>query len=57
MPALLVSCTLTSAALLGFGWLKARATGLPTLRGALQTFGIGGAAAVVAYLVASLFGH
>lgn len=57
LPALLVSCTLTGAALLGFGWLKARATGLPPLRGALQTFGIGGAAAVVAYLVASLFGH
>jgi VIT1/CCC1 family predicted Fe2+/Mn2+ transporter len=56
-PALLLSSALTSVALLGFGWLKARATGLPPLRGALQTFAIGGAAAIVAYLVASLFGH
>ena len=43
------------AALLGFGWLKARATGLPALRGAVQTLGVGGLAAVVAYLVARLF--
>jgi VIT1/CCC1 family predicted Fe2+/Mn2+ transporter len=56
-PALLVSSALTAAALLGFGWLKARATGLPPLRGGLQTLAIGGAAATVAYLVASLFGH
>ena len=26
---------------LGFGWLKARATGLPALRGAVQTLGVG----------------
>ena len=44
-------------ALFGFGWLKARATGLPPLRVATQTLAIGGAAALVAYLVASLFGH
>jgi VIT1/CCC1 family predicted Fe2+/Mn2+ transporter len=57
LPALLVSSTLTGIALLGFGWLKARATGLPPLRGAVQTLAVGGAAAVVAFLVASLFGH
>jgi len=56
-PALLVSAGLTSMALFGFGWLKARATGLPPLRVATQTLAIGGAAALVAYLVASLFGH
>jgi VIT1/CCC1 family predicted Fe2+/Mn2+ transporter len=56
-PALLVSAGLTSIALFGFGWLKARATGLPPLRVATQTLAIGGAAAMVAYLVASLFGH
>ncbi|MCZ8146757.1 MAG: VIT1/CCC1 transporter family protein [Roseomonas sp.] len=56
-PALLVSAGLTSIALFGFGWLKARATGLPPLRVATQTLAIGGAAALVAYLVASLFGH
>jgi VIT1/CCC1 family predicted Fe2+/Mn2+ transporter len=55
-PALLVSCLLTGVALLGFGWLKARATGLPPLRGALQTFAIGGAAALVAYVVAGAVG-
>ncbi|NKC29672.1 iron transporter [Roseomonas sp. BU-1] len=55
-PALAVSCAFTAVALAGFGWLKARATGLPPLRGALQTLGIGGAAAAVAFLVASAFG-
>ncbi|MCO6416590.1 VIT1/CCC1 transporter family protein [Siccirubricoccus sp. KC 17139] len=55
-PALLLSCLLTGIALFGFGWLKARATGLPTLRGAVQTLGIGGLAAGVAYLVATLVG-
>jgi VIT1/CCC1 family predicted Fe2+/Mn2+ transporter len=55
-PALILSCALTGAALLAFGWLKARATGLPPLRGAVQTLGVGGAAALVAYLVASAFG-
>ena len=52
-PALMLSCLLTGTALLGFGWLKARATGLPPLRGALLTFAIGGIAAVVAYGVAA----
>ena len=56
-PALLVSSGLTAMALFGFGWLKARATGLPPLRVATQTLAIGGAAAAVAYAVASLFGH
>jgi len=56
-PALLLSSGLTGVALFGFGWLKARATGLPALRGAVQTLAIGGVAALVAYLVASLFGH
>jgi VIT1/CCC1 family predicted Fe2+/Mn2+ transporter len=56
-PALVLSSTVTGMALFGFGWLKARATGLPPLRGAVQTLAIGGTAAVVAYLVASIFGH
>jgi VIT1/CCC1 family predicted Fe2+/Mn2+ transporter len=55
-PALAVSCGLTGVALFGFGWLKARATGLPPLRGAVQTLAIGGLAAAVAYLVAKLVG-
>jgi VIT1/CCC1 family predicted Fe2+/Mn2+ transporter len=55
-PALAVSAALTGAALLGFGWLKARATGLPALRGAVQTLGVGGVAAVVAFLVARWVG-
>jgi vacuolar iron transporter family protein len=54
--ALAWSCAMTGAALLGFGWLKARATGLPPLRGALQTLAIGGLAAAVAYVVARLVG-
>ena len=55
-PALMLSAALTGVALLGFGWLKARATGLPPLRGAVQTLGVGGLAAVVAYLVARWVG-
>jgi VIT1/CCC1 family predicted Fe2+/Mn2+ transporter len=54
-PALAVSVLLTGTALLGFGWLKARASGHPPLRGALQTLAVGGVAALVAYLAASLF--
>lgn len=54
--ALLLSCGVTGAALLGFGWLKAKATGLPALRGAVQTFLIGGLAAAVAWLVAKAVG-
>jgi VIT1/CCC1 family predicted Fe2+/Mn2+ transporter len=56
-PALLLSSGATAAALFGFGWVKARAHGLPPLRGALQTFAIGAAAAIAAFLVASLLGH
>lgn len=55
-PALALSASFTGAALAGFGWLKARATGLPPLRGALQTLSIGGLAAAVAYLVARWVG-
>jgi VIT1/CCC1 family predicted Fe2+/Mn2+ transporter len=55
-PALMVSAVVTSIALLGFGWLKARVTGLPPLRGGLQTLLIGGVAAAVAYTVAKLVG-
>jgi len=55
-PALALSSTLTGAALFGFGWLKASATGLPPLRGAVQTLAIGGLAAAVAYVVAKLVG-
>jgi VIT1/CCC1 family predicted Fe2+/Mn2+ transporter len=54
--ALLLSCVFTGLALLVFGWLKARATGLPPLRGALQTFLVGGLAAGVAYLIAKWVG-
>lgn len=54
--ALAASSAMTGAALFGFGWLKARATGLPALPGAVQTLGIGGLAAAVAYLVARLVG-
>jgi VIT1/CCC1 family predicted Fe2+/Mn2+ transporter len=56
MSALLVSACLTGAALFGFGWLKARATGLPPLKGAVQTLAIGGLAATVAYGVAKWVG-
>jgi vacuolar iron transporter family protein len=52
-PALALSAALTAGALFGFGWLKARASGLPPLRGALQALAIGGAAAAVAYVVAA----
>lgn len=56
-PALLLSAGVTGLALSGFGWLKARANGLPPLRGAVQSLAIGGAAALAAYLAAALFGH
>jgi len=55
-PALAVSSALTACALLGFGWLKAAATGLPRATGAVQTLAIGGVAAVVAYIVAKAVG-
>ena len=56
LPALAVSCGLTGTALLGFGWLKARATGLPPRRGALQALLVGGLAAAVAFLMARWVG-
>jgi VIT1/CCC1 family predicted Fe2+/Mn2+ transporter len=55
-PALIVSCAITGVALLAFGWLKALATGLPALRGALQTLVIGGLAAATAFAVARWVG-
>jgi len=55
-PALLVSSVMTAIALTVFGWLKARAMGLPPGRGALHTLGIGGAVAAVAVLVARTVG-
>jgi vacuolar iron transporter family protein len=55
-PALALSAAMTAVALAGFGALKARATGLPPVRGALQTLAIGGLAAAVAYVVARLVG-
>jgi VIT1/CCC1 family predicted Fe2+/Mn2+ transporter len=54
--ALVISACITGVALAGFGWLKAKATGLPATRGAVQTLFIGGLAASVAYMVAKLVG-
>ena len=47
--ALLASVAVTGVALLVFGAVKARYTGGAPLRSAVQTFGIGGAAAAVAF--------
>ena len=55
-PALLVSAALTGTALFAFGWLKARVTGLPPLKGATHTLAVGVLAAAVAYAVARLVG-
>jgi VIT1/CCC1 family predicted Fe2+/Mn2+ transporter len=55
-PALAWSCALTGAALLGFGWLKAKMAGLPPVRGAVQALGTGALAAAAAYVVATLAG-
>lgn len=54
--ALAVSAAITACALAGFGWLKAAATGLPRVTGAVQTLAIGGLAAGVAYVVAKAVG-
>jgi VIT1/CCC1 family predicted Fe2+/Mn2+ transporter len=54
--ALVISACITGVALAGFGWLKAKATGLPATRGAVQTLFIGGLAASVAYMVAKAVG-
>lgn len=54
--ALAASVAVTAVALAAFGWLKARATGLPPLRGAVQALATGGAAAVAAMLLARAVG-
>lgn len=54
--ALLVSVGMTLAALLVFGYVKARFTGLNPLRGAIQTVLIGGLAAATAFAIARLIG-
>ncbi len=50
--ALAVSVGVTSLALALFGWLKGRLMGLPAARSALHTLGVGGLAALAAYLLA-----
>ena len=52
--ALLVSAVVTLLALLVFGYVKGRFTGLRPVRSAVQTLLIGGIAAAVAYLLARL---
>jgi VIT1/CCC1 family predicted Fe2+/Mn2+ transporter len=52
--ALIYSVGLTMAALLIFGGFKAHFTGVPLLRGALQTLLVGGLAAAVAFMIAKL---
>ncbi len=52
--ALLLSALVTLVALAIFGWVKSRFTGLPRLRGAVQTLLVGGLAAGVAYTIARL---
>jgi vacuolar iron transporter family protein len=52
--ALLASVGVTLVALLVFGGVKARFTGVPVVRGALQTALVGGLAAGAAYLIARL---
>jgi VIT1/CCC1 family predicted Fe2+/Mn2+ transporter len=51
------SIALTLVALLAFGAAKARFTGVPMLRGAIQTALVGGVAAGVAYGLARLVSH
>jgi len=53
--ALSASISVTLSALLVFGCIKARFTGLPLLRGGMQTVFIGGMAASAAFLIARLF--
>ena len=52
--ALLLSVVITLIALLGFGGVKGQLTGAGAMRSALQTAGIGGLAAAVAYGLAKL---
>jgi len=53
--ALLWSAVVTLIALTVFGFFKAKATGAPAVRGALQTVLIGGLAATAAFLIARVF--
>src|SRR5262249_48008642 len=48
----IASVIATLAALLIFGYVKARLTGAPAIRGSLQTALVGGLAAAVAFLIA-----
>ena len=52
--ALYLSVFVTLLALLVFGWVKGKATGLAPLKSGLQTVFIGGLAAAAAFLIASL---
>jgi vacuolar iron transporter family protein len=53
--AFFASIAVTIAALLVFGCIKARFTGIPLWRGGFQTASIGGLAAAAAFLIARLF--
>ena len=55
--ALLISVGVTLVALAVFGYVKGHFTGLPPLRGAVQTTLIGGVAAGAAFAIAKLIGH
>jgi VIT1/CCC1 family predicted Fe2+/Mn2+ transporter len=55
--ALLFSVGVTLVALFVFGYVKGHFTGLPPLRGAVQTTLIGGLAAGAAFGIAKLIGH
>jgi VIT1/CCC1 family predicted Fe2+/Mn2+ transporter len=54
LAGLAASAVVTLVALCVFGWSKARFTGMPPLRGALQTVLIGGVAAAAAFAIARL---
>jgi len=53
-PALWVSVGVTLVALLAFGYIKGRFTGINPLRGGLQTVSIGGLAAAAAFAIARM---
>ena len=55
--ALVLSVVGTLLALTIFGYVKGRFTGVSAVKSALQTVGIGGVAATVAFLLARLFSH
>jgi VIT1/CCC1 family predicted Fe2+/Mn2+ transporter len=55
--ALLLSVGVTLVALFAFGYVKGRYTGLPPMRGAIQTTLIGGLAAGAAFGIARLIGR